>query len=55
MTTSKSKRKPKREKPKKETPDLYARAQLLRPDRKPVGGWIAWGKTVRLKGVGGIG
>jgi hypothetical protein len=31
----------KREKPKKEAPpDLYALAQLLRPDRKPVSGWI---------------
>jgi hypothetical protein len=45
------KRKPsKREKQQKE-PDLYALCRLLRADRKPVGGWIEWGKNVRRKGV----
>jgi hypothetical protein len=53
---SKQKRKP-TQKPKRPElqPDLYALRKLLRTDRKPVGGWIDWGKNVRLKGVGGIG
>jgi hypothetical protein len=43
------KRKPRREK-KESPPDSYALSQLLR-ERKPVGGWIEWGKNVRRKGV----
>jgi hypothetical protein len=27
--------------------------RLLRSDRKPRGGWLEWGRNVRLKGVGG--
>jgi hypothetical protein len=50
MMAKRTKRKPKREK-KESPPDLYALSRLLRSDRKPVGGWIEWGKNVRRKGV----
>ena len=37
----------------KDRPDLYALRQLLRSDRKPVGGWVRLGKYARLKGTTG--
>jgi hypothetical protein len=46
------KRKPaKREKQQQKEPDLYALSRLIRPDRKPVGGWVKLGKYTRLKGT----
>jgi hypothetical protein len=53
--SAKTKRKPAKREKTESQPDLYALRKLLRADRKPVGGWIDWGKNVRLKGVGGIG
>jgi hypothetical protein len=45
------KRKPATRDKQQKEPDLYALRQLLRPDRKPCGGWVKLGKYARLKGA----